>query len=137
MKYKFLFNLFNGLLLQRLFSVTAQVACVPTNGPYGGRVNILKNINDEIYAGTHCGIYSSSDNGITWKNRCPGLGTCKNVKDIELINNILIAGTEEDGVFLSNDYPASKDFSSAPQLQCESEIESGEVAECVNESLDS
>ena len=90
----------------------SQVDWVPTNGPYGGGVLVLKNINNKVYAGTDCGIYSTIDNGITWENKSAGLnGECKWIYDIEVLGNTLIAssksilggGSIQDGIFLSYD----------------------------------
>lgn len=92
-------------------SLNAQNNWEPTNGPYGGNCNGLKLIKNEIFATTNCGIYSTIDNGLTWNNKCSGLGGefggCKMIKDIEEINNVLIASTWEDGIFISTDYGKS------------------------------
>ena len=90
----------------------SQVDWVPTNGPYGGGVVVLKNINNKVYAGTTCGIYSTIDNGITWENKSAGLnGECKWINDIEVLGNTLIASSSlfvtddgENGIFLSYDF---------------------------------
>ncbi len=76
----------------------------PTNGPYGGYCNVLKEINNNIYAGTDCGIYSTNDNGITWSNKSAGLGSCKLIQDIDIVNSVMIAGTLDSGIYISNDF---------------------------------
>lgn len=75
----------------------------PTNGPYGGHCNILKSINNTLYAGTDCGIYTTTNNGLTWNHRCAGLGDCKEIQDIDIVGSILIAGTLDSGIYISND----------------------------------
>jgi photosystem II stability/assembly factor-like uncharacterized protein len=75
----------------------------PTNGPYGGHCKILKSINNTLYAGTDCGIYTTTNNGLTWNHRCAGLGDCKEVQDIDMVGSILIAGTLDSGIYISND----------------------------------
>jgi photosystem II stability/assembly factor-like uncharacterized protein len=98
-----------NLFLSTLFALIttlgfSQNGWAPTNGPYGGICNVLKNINNEVFAGTNCGIYSTNDEGVTWKNKSAGLlGECIIILDIELLGNTLIAGTDADGIYLSND----------------------------------
>jgi photosystem II stability/assembly factor-like uncharacterized protein len=89
------------------FSAFSQTCWEPTNGPYGGSCNVLKPINNEIYAGTDCGIFSTSDYGKTWNNKSAGLRTgylCQYIMDIDIANNTMIAGTLDSGIYISNDF---------------------------------
>ncbi len=94
--------LFNLISASEIFSQTCWEA---TNGPYGGICNILKSINNEVYAGTNCGIYSTNDNGISWNSKTAGiLGECQNIQDIDVVNNTMIAGTLDSGIYISTDF---------------------------------
>jgi photosystem II stability/assembly factor-like uncharacterized protein len=89
------------------FSAFSQTCWEPTNGPYGGSCNVLKPINNEIYACTDCGIFSTSDYGKTWNNKSAGLRTgylCQYIMDIDIANNTMIAGTLDSGIYISNDF---------------------------------
>jgi len=93
-----LFMIING---DKLLS---QSCWEPTNGPYGGICNKLKVINNEVYAATYCGVYSTNDYGISWKNKNAGiLGECRIIQDLDMVNNTMIAGTLDSGVYVSND----------------------------------
>lgn len=92
------------LIIIRCNICISQNAWTPTNGPYGGSCYSLKYINNEVYATTDCGIYSTNDNGISWKEKSAGLGECKIMQDIEQINNTLIAGALDSGIYVSNDF---------------------------------
>jgi photosystem II stability/assembly factor-like uncharacterized protein len=86
-------------------NIFSQFCYQPTNGPYGGNCRILKNINNEVYAATYCGIYSTTNNGTTWKNKTAGLlGQCHEIVDIDIVNNKMITISADSGIYLSNDY---------------------------------
>jgi photosystem II stability/assembly factor-like uncharacterized protein len=94
--------LFNLISASNFFS---QTCWEPTNGPYGGQCNKLKTINNEVYAATNCGVYSTNDLGVTWKNKSGGiLGECQIINDIDIVNNTMIIGTEDSGIYISNDF---------------------------------
>jgi photosystem II stability/assembly factor-like uncharacterized protein len=109
--FKLILNLKILIILSilQVFSGFSQNDWAPTNGPYGGYCNRLNLINNEVYSATTCGIYSTSDNGLSWTSRNNGLaGTsnnygCVNFQDIEIINNKLIAGTYDAGIYISAD----------------------------------
>jgi photosystem II stability/assembly factor-like uncharacterized protein len=99
---KVFFMLFILINSNELFS---QSCWEPTNGPYGGQCNKLKTINNEVYAATNCGVYSTNDYGITWKNKNAGiLGECRIIQDIDIVNNTMIAGTLDSGIYVSHDF---------------------------------
>jgi photosystem II stability/assembly factor-like uncharacterized protein len=88
-----------------VISYYSQACWEPTNGPYGGICNKLKVINNEVYAATNCGVYSTNDSGITWKNRSAGfLGECRQIQDVDIVNNNMIAGTLDSGIYISQDF---------------------------------
>jgi photosystem II stability/assembly factor-like uncharacterized protein len=88
-----------------LIQVRGQNSWVPTNGPYGGYCYKIQNINNEIFAATNCGIYSTDDEGVTWKNKTTGLGgECKIIQDIDMVNNTIVAGSLDSGVYISNNF---------------------------------
>jgi photosystem II stability/assembly factor-like uncharacterized protein len=89
------------------YTVHAQNNWVPTNGPYGGSINMLKTFNNNLYAATNCGIYMTSDSGVTWEQKCAGLGACKIFSDIDLVGNTLLTGTLDNGMFISTDMGAN------------------------------
>ncbi len=98
-------NLIVSFICLTSFFLNSQTCWEPTNGPYGGQCNILKTINNEVYAATNCGVYSTNDSGVTWKNKSGGiLGECQIINDIDIVNNTMIIGTQDSGIYVSNDF---------------------------------
>lgn len=49
-----------------LFNANLSAQWIKTNGPYGGNVNTLAKVGNNMWAGVHTGIYTSADEGATW-----------------------------------------------------------------------
>jgi photosystem II stability/assembly factor-like uncharacterized protein len=71
-----------------------------TNGPDGGNINSLAASGNYVLVGTDHGIFSSDDNGETWKAENSGL-TNKSIRSVAAGNRGIVVGTEGGGVFIS------------------------------------
>ena len=90
-----------------LFENRAYAQWVQTNGPYGGRVNSIVVIGDNIFAGTSGGgVFRSTDNGTSWTAVNSGLPITSDypfiVSDFTASGDNIFAATEK-GVFRSTD----------------------------------
>lgn len=74
----------------------------PTNGPFGGDVNVLTSNNTHIFAGTWGGVYRSTDNGDNWSSVNNGL-SCIEISALAINDSIIYAGTYA-GIFRSENY---------------------------------
>jgi photosystem II stability/assembly factor-like uncharacterized protein len=75
---------------------------VQTKGPYGGSVLTFAVSDTTLYAGTHAGIFRSTDNGATWIDATSGVGIT-DVNTLVLRGPECFAGTNGSGIYLSKD----------------------------------
>ncbi|MGE5352697.1 MAG: WD40/YVTN/BNR-like repeat-containing protein, partial [Acidobacteriota bacterium] len=85
-------------------SVTAQ--WTQANGPFGGRIRCLNSFSNDsgqtsILAGTDGGLFTSTDNGLSWKSKTTGMPG-HSVRCITVNGNKIFAGTNS-GIFTSED----------------------------------
>jgi len=73
-----------------------------TNGPYGGNINCIATNGIDVYAGTCCGFYKSSDNGLNWTAINTSWSN-QGLVDIEMDGTIIYAGLGNGNVYLSTD----------------------------------
>lgn len=77
----------------------------PMTGPYTASIlSMAADIDDDVYAGTHNGIYRSNTNGHAWIQSNEGLtnGAAQTVRSITVLGDEVFIGTE-DGVYKSDD----------------------------------
>lgn len=77
----------------------------PMTGPYTASVlSMAADIEDDVFAGTHNGIYRSNTNGHAWIQSNDGLnnGAAQTVNSIAVFGDEVFIGTE-DGVYKSDD----------------------------------
>ncbi len=55
------------VIVAALFSSTAHSQWVQLPGPQGGSVNCVEKVDNEIWTGTNCGIYVSTNEGVSWQ----------------------------------------------------------------------
>jgi len=88
-------------LLFLVINLSAQWEQV-TSVPFGGNNYSLAVSGNNIYHGTHFGLFYSSDNGTTWSTiNFGGVDSC--VKVVGLDANYIYLGTPAEGVFVSTD----------------------------------
>jgi ligand-binding sensor domain-containing protein len=78
----------------------AQNDWLPTNGPYGGHAKCLLFIGNQLFAGTECGLFSTTDNGVVWESKNTGIPPCTEIRSLSYNNSLLVAGTNA-GIFIS------------------------------------
>ncbi len=82
-----------------------------TNGPFGGGVISLAVDGDYIFAGTHEGVFLSTNNGSSWNAVNDGLPgariTTLSIYDNDLGGKNIIAGSDGKSIFLSTNYGAN------------------------------
>jgi photosystem II stability/assembly factor-like uncharacterized protein len=71
----------------------------PSNGPPGGVINVLTAHDSSLYAGSNQGLYKSIDGGASW--RLTGLPLSSKVVSLAVVDGVVLAGTQGDGVFRS------------------------------------
>jgi photosystem II stability/assembly factor-like uncharacterized protein len=54
------------VVLLLVASTSSFAQWIPTNGPYGGRIDAVVALDDDVWAGNESGILHSSDRGATW-----------------------------------------------------------------------
>ena len=78
---------------------------IQTNGPQGGEVKCLASIDTILFAGTEHGVFSSENNGASWKpTGLENIVYSLTVKSGDDSRMNLFAGTFNGGVFLSTDH---------------------------------
>ena len=83
-----------------LICINANAQWQPTNGPYGGRISCLAKNGSNIFAGSYCAIFLSTDNGVTWSKLNTGLPSDYDVTSFVINGSSIFAGTNR-GIFLS------------------------------------
>jgi photosystem II stability/assembly factor-like uncharacterized protein len=74
-----------------------------SNGPYGGSILAITEVNNKVFAGTmQNGVFMSSDEGATWSAANHGIER-RNVQALISKNGDLYAGTSDNGVYFSSD----------------------------------
>lgn len=72
---------------------------VQTNGPYGGHVLVLANIDSALFVATYGGVYRSSDDGRSWSSRIDGLADLA-ITSLTVDSTFMYAATA-DGIYRS------------------------------------
>src|SRR5262249_52518152 len=73
----------------------------PSTGPPGGVVSALARLDSSLFAGTKAGLYKSTDGGASW--RPTDLPLKASVIALGVIDDVILAGTQTDGIFRSTD----------------------------------
>ena len=77
---------------------------IPIQALASFKTNIFAGLNG--YSTAYGGIYRSTDNGNTWSKSVnglikPGTQDTVNILRLALLNNIIIAGTDSEGIYVS------------------------------------
>jgi hypothetical protein len=87
-------------VLLAFFSSQGYAQWVQTNGPYGGEIQAFAASGTNLFAGTNCGLFLTTNNGTSWTAVNTGLtGAC--VFSLAVSGTNLFAGNAGSGVFLS------------------------------------
>ncbi len=74
-------------------------------GPLGEDVEgIFADGSGRVFIGTDTGVFSTTDDGINWRNDTTGLDAPDQFSFVEMRDGTLLAGTELGGIFRSSDY---------------------------------
>jgi hypothetical protein len=73
----------------------------PSNGPTGAVVNVLLAQGSKLWAGCNQGLYKSVDGGVSW--HLSAFPQASSVGSLVAINDVILAGTNGDGIFRSTD----------------------------------
>jgi len=83
-----------------LFQSQTSFAQWQSNGPDGGSMLSLANLNSYTFTGTSNGVFSTTDNGLTWTAANTGIQR-KSITSLAALGNNIFAGTSFNGVYMS------------------------------------